>query len=45
MSDQFDFFKEEETTIIFDMSNIAHTTLHAVIYSCPTDNGKFDLWK
>ena len=46
MSDPLeDFFKQEETTMIFDMSNIAHTTLHAVIYTAKEDNGKFDLWK
>lgn len=46
MEDQLDdFFKEKDTTLIFDMSNIAHNCLHAVIYTAPTDNGKFDLWK
>lgn len=46
MSEQLDeFFKEQDTTLIFDVSNLAHNNLHAVIYTAPTDNGKFDLWK
>jgi 5'-3' exonuclease len=40
-----DFFKQDELTLIVDVSNIAHNTLHAVHYSNPTDNGHFDLWK
>jgi len=46
MSDPLDdFFKQEETTLIFDLSNMAYRALHAVIYATPTDNGKFELWK
>lgn len=45
MSDEFDFFKEDETTMIFDVSNMAFRALHAIIYASPTDNGSFELWK
>jgi 5'-3' exonuclease len=40
-----EFFKQEDLTLIVDVSNIAHNTLHAVIYTSPDDNGKFELWR
>ena len=40
-----DFFKQEELTLIVDISNLAYRALYAIIYSSPTDNGKFELWK